>query len=276
MRSFRPLGSWKVANEVRARGRILEVTQRMFNVHLLIVRCSFSLSEVDSFIMSRPTTQAKKLRRLQVTQTTPNKHQHIKKLEGLTGPARLLAAFLAALAVACVRPRALSQWRQRCLKPALVHALYWGHSWWRPRLARVLLRWRQWHVKPTPRLAFCPGLQRLRFRGGCFLAMPMSLMLAVPSVGAGAAFERGVQRRSPWLNRFNSRAFDDLRTPPLSFLATWAGPRPTPPDSSRGSSHEQDDFKTSRPGAYPYPLQNLYPHARYGYFSLPLTITNRY
>jgi hypothetical protein len=46
---------------------------------------------------------------------------------------------------------AVSQRQQRCLKPTFAHALCQGFSQRQPRITQVLLRWRQWHVKPMPR-----------------------------------------------------------------------------------------------------------------------------
>lgn len=68
---------------------------------------------------------------------------------------------------------------------------------------------------PVPETRYCPRWGQVR------CSRPMTLPLA-----------RSLQR--PRIRRPFAPAF----------LAAWAGPRPTPPGSSRGSSHERDDFKT--------------------------------
>ena len=107
--------------------------------------------------------------------------------------------------------RALSQRWRRCLEPALVHALCWGFAWRQPRLARAFSWPRQRRrLEPVPRLAFCPGPQRLGFCGGGFLGHANELD-ASGALGGDRCGGICVQRRSPWLVCLNGRASDGLR-----------------------------------------------------------------
>jgi hypothetical protein len=77
-----------------------------------------------------------------------------------------------------------------------------------------------------------------------FSASPMSLTLAVPSVGAGAAFVSN--DASP--GSCASTATCSMAFMPV-FPDTWTGPRPIPPASCGGSSHRLGRFKTSKRGS---------------------------
>jgi hypothetical protein len=68
-----------------------------------------------------------------------------------------------------------------------------------------------------------------------FLATPKSLTLAVPLVETGAVFASN--DASP--GSCASMATHS-RASALAFPAAWTGPRPTPPGSSRGSSHNHE------------------------------------
>ncbi len=74
-------------------------------------------------------------------------------------------------------------------------------------------------------------------------ALPASLMLVVLLVGAGVAFASN--DAPPGLC---TSIIMCLTAFAPAFLATWAGPRPTPPASSRGPLHKLDGFKASRQG----------------------------
>jgi hypothetical protein len=97
-----------------------------------------------------------------------------------------------------------------------------------------------------------------------FSAMPMSLMLAVPSVGVGVVSVSASNDAPPGsCTSMTTR----LRVTVLAFPAPWTGPRPTPPASSGGSSHKWGGIKASRwrsvachTGAAPSP--GAMPHAQ--------------
>jgi hypothetical protein len=74
-----------------------------------------------------------------------------------------------------------------------------------------------------------------------FLAMPMSLTLAVPLVGAGVV---STSNDTPPGSCASMTAHSMAFAP--AFLAAWPGPRPTPPASAGGSSHKWGGIKASR------------------------------
>ena len=76
-----------------------------------------------------------------------------------------------------------------------------------------------------------------------FTALPASSTLVVLLVGVGVAFTSNDAPSS-----LCTSIIMCLTAFAPAFLAAWAGPRPTPPASSRGPLHKLDGFKASRQG----------------------------
>src|SRR6266851_3618851 len=113
-----------------------------------------------------------------------------------------------------------------------------------------------------PCLTLCLGLQHLRLCGGGSLSPACKF-------DASGAFSGGkcticVQRCTPWFVRLNNYAFNSHHTCVSSHVDR---PKAYSPASSRGSSHKQGNFKTSRQGLTAHctevvPLPGAMPHVQ--------------
>jgi hypothetical protein len=173
----------------------------------------------------------------------PETHPSRWSMRSLAEPPHPLAVSLAAPALARVHPQTGFLVAAVAVPQACACACPLSGPLAVVTRARVLLQRRQWHVKPMLCLSFCPGLQRLRFCGGGFLGHANELDAGGALGGGRCMF---ASNDAP-PGSIAPTAVHSITFAP-AFLAAWAGPRPTPPGSSRGSSHEPDGFKTSKCG----------------------------